>query len=90
MKTNLEDLVRAILYKSATNSSKLLKEIVQLCVPNRGKTGIQAIINYNFDDLIEKNLEELRVKYRSIYSDGIKPNSDELGIYHVHGFLPQI
>lgn len=86
---NLEDLVRGILYKNSDISSDLLKEIVQLCVPNRGKTGVQAIINYNFDDLIEKNLDNRRVKYRSIYSDGVKPYSDELGIYHVHGFLPQ-
>ncbi|WP_320164492.1 SIR2 family protein [uncultured Trichococcus sp.] len=86
---NLENIVREILYKRVKKTSDLLKEIVQLCVPNRGKTGIQAIINYNFDDLIEKHLENQRVKYRSIYSDGVKPNSDELGIYHVHGFLPQ-
>lgn len=83
------DLVREILYKDAVDTSYLLEELGQLCVPNRGKAGIKAIINYNFDDLIEKNLDRLRVKYHSIYSDGIKINSDELGIYHVHGFLPQ-
>ena len=83
------DLVRDILYKDAVDTSHLLEELGQLCVPHRGKTGIKAIINYNFDDLIEKNLDRLRVKYHSIYSDGVKANSDELGIYHVHGFLPQ-
>ncbi|RFA31969.1 hypothetical protein CAI16_19415 [Virgibacillus dokdonensis] len=83
------DLVRDILYKDAVDTSHLLEELGQLCVPNRGMTGIKAIINYNFDDLIEKNLDRLRVKYHSVYSDGVKINSDELGIYHVHGFLPQ-
>lgn len=62
---------------------------VSLCIPNRGKLGVRAIINYNFDDLVEKNLKRLRVKYHSIYGEGMIPDADELGIYHVHGFLPQ-
>ena len=89
LETDFENLIRDILYKDAKNSSDLLKELAQLCVPNRGKIGIQAIINYNFDDLIEKNLKRLRVKYHSIYAEGMIADSDEIGIYHVHGFLPQ-
>lgn len=89
LETDFEDCIRKILYKGSKDTSSLLKEIAQLCVPNRGKTGVQAIINYNFDDLIEKNLKKIRVKYHSIYGEGMKANSDEIGIYHVHGFLPQ-
>lgn len=86
---DFEELVREKLYKNAVDSSDLLEEIGQLCIPNRGKLGIRAIINYNFDDLVEKNLKRLRVKYHSIYGEGMIPDADELGIYHVHGFLPQ-
>jgi len=86
---DFEELVREILYKNAVESSDLLEEIGQLCIPNRGKLGVRAIINYNFDDLVEKNLKRLRVKYHSIYGEGMIPDADELGIYHVHGFLPQ-
>lgn len=86
---DFEELIREILYKNSVDSSDLLEEIGQLCIPNRGKLGIRAIINYNFDDLVEKNLKRLRVKYHSIYGEGMIPDSDELGIYHVHGFLPQ-
>lgn len=86
---DFEELVRDILYKNAVDSSDLLEEIGQLCIPNRGKLGIRAIINYNFDDLVEKNLKKLRIKYHSIYNEGMIPDIDELGIYHVHGFLPQ-
>lgn len=86
---DFEELVREILYQDAVDSSDLLEEIGQLCIPNRGKLGIRAIVNYNFDDLVEKNLKRLRVKYHSIYSEGMIPETDELGIYHVHGFLPQ-
>lgn len=87
--SDFEELVREILYKNASDSSDLLEEIGQLCIPNRGKLGVRAIVNYNFDDLIEKNLKRLRVKYHSIYGEGMVPDADELGIYHVHGFLPQ-
>ncbi|KSU08786.1 Usg protein [Lactococcus lactis subsp. lactis] len=86
---DFERLVRKILYKEAIPTSKLLEEIGQLCIPLRGKSGIKAIINYNFDDLIEKNLKRLRMKVHSIYSEGEKVEKDELGVYHVHGFLPE-
>ena len=86
---DFEELVGEILYRNAIETSDILEELGQLCVPNRGKIGIQAIINYNFDDLIEKNLKRLRVKYHSIYGEGMIPDAGELGIYHVHGFLPQ-
>ncbi|MBP2659953.1 MAG: hypothetical protein H6Q69_2985 [Firmicutes bacterium] len=84
-----EMLVSEILYKNALETSNLMEEIGQLCVPNRGKLGIQAVVNYNFDDLVEKNLKRLRVKYHSIYGEGMVAESDEIGIYHVHGFLPE-
>lgn len=45
---DFEELVREILYKNAVESSDLLEEIGQLCIPNRGKLGVRAIINYNF------------------------------------------
>lgn len=86
---DFEQLVSEILYKEADDTSDLLEEIGQLCIPNRGKLGIQAIVNYNFDDLVEKNLTRLRVRHHSIYGEGMMPGSEELGIYHVHGFLPQ-
>lgn len=86
---DFEEIIREILYKDALETSELLEEIGQLCIPNRGKLGIIAVVNYNFDDLIEKNLKRLRVKYHSIYGEGMFPDTDELGIYHVHGFLPQ-
>lgn len=86
---NFNESVREILYKSVVETSGLLEEIGQLCIPNRGKLGIRAIINYNFDDLIERNLKRLRVKHQSIYAEPMHPDSDALGVYHVHGFLPQ-
>ena len=86
-KENFNESVREILYKNVVETSGLLEEIGQLCIPNRGKLGIRAIINYNFDDLIEKNLKRLRVKHQSIYAEAMHPDLDALGVYHVHGFF---
>lgn len=89
IESGFEDIVRDTLYKNATKTSKLLTELSQICVPDRGKIGIRAIINYNFDDLVEKNLENVRIKYCSVFREGVVPENDEIGIFHVHGFLPE-
>lgn len=73
-KENFNESVREILYKNVVETSGLLEEIGQLCIPNRGKLGIRAIINYNFDDLIERNLKRLRVKHQSIYVEAMHPD----------------
>lgn len=88
LEKEFEESLSQIMYSASTDTSQILEEISQLCIPSRGKTGIQAIISYNFDDLMEKNLSRLRVKHRPIYDKGMIPENDELGIYHVHGFLP--
>lgn len=93
IRTGLEDvftdILTEILYKDCVNTSKILEEITQLCLPVRSGIGIKAVVTYNFDDLIEYNFEKLRIKHRSIYREGEMPSKDELGIFHVHGFLPR-
>lgn len=63
--------------------------ISKLCVPPRGRLGVSAIVTYNYDDVLEFYLNNSEVKHRSIYLEYECPASDELPIYHVHGFLPQ-
>jgi len=86
------DAIREILYKDTENSaeeSKLLKEIQYLCKPERSGHGIiHAIVNYNFDDMVEKTFGET-IKHKSIYREKAAPHENEIGIYHVHGFLPR-
>lgn len=81
--------IKQILYRKKSGNSELLKQIVRLCTPERGKFGIRAIVDYNFDDLIETALEKGNVRCRPVYRAGITPETAELGIYHVHGFLPR-
>jgi hypothetical protein len=88
---DFEKEVSKELYKTLNNPEKveLLKSIEKLCVPTRAGIGIKAITNYNFDDIIEKVLDSAGIKNKPIYNDNSFPNQDEIGIFHVHGFLPQ-
>ncbi|MGF9715283.1 SIR2 family protein, partial [Paenibacillus naphthalenovorans] len=78
-----------ILYKSCVNESKILTAITKLCKPVRNGVGIRGVVNYNFDDLIEFNFEKHDISHRAIFREGDIPTRDELGVYHVHGFLPR-
>ncbi|HZG74531.1 MAG TPA: SIR2 family protein [Paenibacillus sp.] len=87
-----EQEVSNALYKNNDNikqTSELLTSIARLCIPRRNGPGIKAVVNYNFDDLIEKHLENVGVQFRSIYRDSDIVSQEELGIFHVHGFLPR-
>lgn len=88
-----EKFVSEALYKKVTpkigGTSVLLEELAKLCIPKRSKIGVKSIVTYNFDDLLEFNLKSYGVDFKAIYRDGDFPDLDELGIYHVHGFLPR-
>ena len=97
IKKGLEELfeksISEVLYrkvkKEIFNTDKLIHAIARLCLPRRGGVGIKSIVTYNFDDLLEKEFERMGIKYRSIYRETDIPSQEELGIYHVHGFLPR-
>lgn len=78
-----------ILYKSCSNESKLLTAITRLCKPVRNGIGVRGVVNYNFDDLVEHNFSKHDINHHAIFREGDIPTRDELGIYHVHGFLPR-
>jgi len=83
--------VSNVLYSTVreSNTSNLLPSLANLCIPLRGALGVRALVTYNFDDLIEVELDNLGLKYRPIYRDVDIPLKDELGVFHVHGFLPR-
>jgi len=93
LKDSFETTVAKALYSEAgrksIKASPLLKGLAKLCLPRRSGSGLRAVVTYNFDDLLEGYLSELGILFRSIYRDGDFADQDELGIYHVHGFLPR-
>ncbi|MBS4536504.1 SIR2 family protein [Clostridium sp. D2Q-14] len=81
--------VRNTLYTTNVNTSETINEIVNLARPQRDRKPLDSIITFNFDTLIEENLEKQNVSFKSIFSDGMKNDSNEMPIYHVHGYLPR-
>jgi hypothetical protein len=86
LKDKFNDVLTNIIYKKAMESSGLIDAISELSQPVRGRIGIKAIVTYNFDDLIERNIH---TKFKAIYRESDIPERDAIGIYHVHGFLPR-
>jgi hypothetical protein len=46
-------------------------------------------VNFNFDNLIEQNLEQNKIKHRAIFKEGQRSSPTELPVFHVHGYLPR-
>lgn len=88
--TTYNKLVHDALYTNKpTIKSELLKAISIICKPTRNHIGVQGIVTYNFDDLIERRLEKDNIAVNSIYDESGYSASDKLSIFHVHGFLPK-
>lgn len=85
---SFEESVAKALYKNVKDERPLLSSIAEFCKPERGAQGVKAIVTYNFDDLLEVELEKHDIKYQSIHSGQDRRKMDVLPIYHVHGFMP--
>ena len=83
-------LVHDALYSNDPSiETDLLKAISKICLPTRNHVGVQGIVTYNFDDLIERRLKQDNVSVNSICDEKGCTNSSDLSIFHVHGFLPK-
>ncbi|MCK4787807.1 MAG: SIR2 family protein [Desulfobacteraceae bacterium] len=81
-----------VLYESAKRhirSDTWVKALAKMTHPRRTGAKVKAVVTYNFDDLLEKELAMSGDLYRSIFREGETAANDELPIYHVHGFLPE-
>lgn len=75
--------------KKHSISSPLIKSIANLCAPSRTGAKVKAVLTYNFDDLLEREIKARGLFYRSIFEEVELASPEELPIYHVHGFLPE-
>lgn len=87
--TKFKDIVRDALYATNPITSSLIDAIVELCRPQRERKDLHSIVTFNFDDLIEQNLQTARIRFHSIFNEGQRCLPSEIPIYHVHGFLPR-
>ncbi len=85
--------VRKVLYdlrdEDHLENSNLIKAINNMCISKRDGAKVKSIITYNFDDLIERNINSDINRFKCIYLDTDNFENNELPIYHVHGFLPK-
>lgn len=82
--------IRKVLYAKSTPTSATLDAIAGLATPTRSGAGLHSIITFNYDDLIEKALKKnAAIKFQSIHDEGQRVNNSNLGIYHVHGYVPE-
>ena len=88
-----EKEVRNALYETFNESSesKIMDEIIKICVAPGNSPNLDGIITYNYDDIIESKLIEknIDVPFQTVYGQGMNPDNKSLAIYHVHGYLPQ-
>lgn len=82
----LEDAKAAFPSGSLANYP-LLEAVAALARAERDAKGVQAIINYNYDDLLEEYLRAQKIKCMTVLS-GVDPVPDGvLPSYHVHGLI---
>ncbi|QEY70660.1 SIR2 family protein [Pseudomonas denitrificans (nom. rej.)] len=69
--------------------TELIKQIGALCSPQRAKQGLCAVVNYNFDETLNLELKRRSIPFFNITQESDTPSSNELPIYHPHGYLPK-
>ncbi len=89
LKDRFEKILTHILYRKIGSHGLTLEAIANLCKSSEKEGGVKSVLTHNYDDLLERELNKQRVKFQSICQEGMEPKQDEIGIYHVHGFLPE-
>jgi hypothetical protein len=69
-----------------------MDEIIRYCIAPGKSPNLNSIITYNFDDILEYNIQKsgLDLPYESIYGNSVEVDTSKLLIYHVHGYLPEV
>lgn len=71
----------------APPTSPLVDAMVALARAERDSRGVQAIVNYNYDDLLEENLRHQKVQCTTVLSGSQRVPDRSLPSYHVHGLV---
>jgi hypothetical protein len=88
---DFSSLVRQALYEGVSGhpSSAMTDAIANLCRPRRARQALRAVVTFNFDDLLERQLLDLHIEHSVIHEEGQRSHPSTLPVYHVHGYLPQ-
>lgn len=78
--------IRDALYRKIKGASD--SELVKTIVSIAKEENVKQIITYNYDDLIEYELNNTK-EFMSIYDEAIGHNDGFKPIFHVHGYIPR-
>jgi hypothetical protein len=81
--------LRNALYADNPQTCDIIDAIVEISRPQRDGRPLDSIVTFNFDTLIEENLDANNIKHSIIHKEGLRNKPNELPIYHVHGYLPR-
>jgi len=80
-------LVRKLIYDETNDlPSESLKSLARLC---RLTPMLSGVINFNYDDLFERNLPSFGIEPSVLTLLNTLPKKGTLPVYHPHGWLPQ-
>ena len=65
-----------------------LNAIGDLIARSNANRGVASVVTFNFDDLLERELEGRRVKVQPVI-DATRVNGNGIPIVHAHGFVPR-
>lgn len=74
-------------YRKPTERTTL-QAIGELIERSTTRSGVEAVVSFNFDDLLERTLSSRGVKVRSIVN-GTRNGSAGLRVIHAHGYVPR-
>jgi hypothetical protein len=69
-------------------TSPLVDSLIALARAERGVEGVQAIVNYNYDDILDEKLRGEKVRCVTVKSGHDHVPEGALPCYHVHGVIP--
>lgn len=88
-------LQRYVLYRNVDpDNSELINVICEAVIESQENSciekgvGVDSIITYNYDDILEMALENKGISVARIYYKS-KNRRNEFPVYHVHGLIPQ-
>lgn len=86
------DAVRRQLYRSKNTDDAqqptTLETVAELLKRAGKKAGCASVVTFNFDDLLQQELEKQGVPYCTVCDDSL-PSGQGIPIIHPHGFLPE-
>jgi NAD-dependent SIR2 family protein deacetylase len=87
-KAGLIDRIREEIYKNNPFGSDLIESICKFIKVRLFKKKSINIITFNYDDLMESNLEKMGIKTNSSYPNSEVTSTEKFNVFHVHGYLP--